>query len=595
MKLSTAIIKGFRNFKEATINFNEKSLIIGANDVGKTNLLWALRMLLDKGLSEFDIEPKDSDFYAYEEVNEFSITLKFENVTEDCVVAKLKGIISDDNELYLSYKAKKDPVTAVKNYEIYAGHSLSHLEILEERFYRRVINIKYIGCQRDLYGYINREKKNLLQYAKEERTDDEKKADEQTIASIKEDLVNIDNNIPKLHFIKKATDSINNELDKLSFHHSNQKIVFDAGSSEVDKFIGNVSLASKNDDKNLVVGGDGKLNQIFLSLWATSNNISDIHPKEVTIFCIEEPEAHLHPHQQRKLAEYLSQTLTGQVLITTHSPQIVCEFSPNSIIRLYQKNFNTNAASNGCSQIISESFNEFGYRLSIIPSEAFFSNVVFLVEGVSEEIFYKALSRQINLELDRFNISILMVDGVGFETYIKILNALNIRWVLRTDNDIFKIPKKELFRLAGIQRAIKFYRMKSKTNEKVENILKENEKYLTNIENDTNIPPINLKAAQEIINTLSKCGVFIAKKDLENDLKNSEVYEDLSKFCELNNEDEVVELFQKRKATFMYNFIKKYPESLQKIEDSELAAPLYICKKIAEKTNETNRSATGDN
>jgi putative ATP-dependent endonuclease of OLD family len=67
MKLSTVIIKGFRNFKNATINFNEKTLIIGANDVEKTNLIYAIRLLLDKSLSEYDIEPKDSDFYAYDD------------------------------------------------------------------------------------------------------------------------------------------------------------------------------------------------------------------------------------------------------------------------------------------------------------------------------------------------------------------------------------------------------------------------------------------------------------------------------------------------------------------------------------------------
>ena len=37
MKLSTVKLKIFRNFKDASINFEYKSLIIGANDVGKTN------------------------------------------------------------------------------------------------------------------------------------------------------------------------------------------------------------------------------------------------------------------------------------------------------------------------------------------------------------------------------------------------------------------------------------------------------------------------------------------------------------------------------------------------------------------------------
>jgi ABC-type uncharacterized transport system ATPase subunit len=48
MKIEKIQINGFRNFCEAEINFNEKTLVIGANDVGKTNLLYALRMLLKR-------------------------------------------------------------------------------------------------------------------------------------------------------------------------------------------------------------------------------------------------------------------------------------------------------------------------------------------------------------------------------------------------------------------------------------------------------------------------------------------------------------------------------------------------------------------
>lgn len=67
---------------------NEKILVIGTNDVGKTNLIWSIRILLDRSLSDIDIEPRYSDFYAYENTNNFQITLKFERVVEDYIVAK---------------------------------------------------------------------------------------------------------------------------------------------------------------------------------------------------------------------------------------------------------------------------------------------------------------------------------------------------------------------------------------------------------------------------------------------------------------------------------------------------------------------------
>src|SRR5690606_10248490 len=121
MILASIKLQGFRNFKKAKINFATKSLIIGANDVGKTNLLWAIRLLLDRSLSDYDIEPKDTDFYAFEETNMFTIQLHFDDVTEDCVVSKLKGKIGDDNKLVLAYQAFRDKTTKVKTYKLFAG------------------------------------------------------------------------------------------------------------------------------------------------------------------------------------------------------------------------------------------------------------------------------------------------------------------------------------------------------------------------------------------------------------------------------------------------------------------------------------------
>lgn len=66
MYISQVYLKGFRNFKEAIINCTEKNLIIGPNDIGKSNFIYALRILLDRNLPETILNPIDSDFYAFE-------------------------------------------------------------------------------------------------------------------------------------------------------------------------------------------------------------------------------------------------------------------------------------------------------------------------------------------------------------------------------------------------------------------------------------------------------------------------------------------------------------------------------------------------
>ncbi len=581
MKLATVKLQGFRNFKSAEINLAKKSLIIGANDVGKTNLLWAIRLLLDRSLSDYDIEPKDTDFYAFEETNTFTIELHFDDVTEDCVVSKLKGKIGDDNKLILAYKAFRDKTTKVKTYQLSAGPTCDLLEEIEDRYYRKVLNVKYISSRRDLHNYINREKGYLFQIAKENREESEVTQDEKLYSEIQLQLKNVDEKIPKLNFISSATNTINDELSKLSLHHTKQKIVFDASSSNVDNFINSVSIASKSNEQSVLIGGDGRLNQIYLALWASRNELTKDSLKEVTIFCIEEPEAHLHPHQQRKLADYLNSSIKGQVLLTSHSPQIASEFSPNSLIRLFNKKGETKAASNGCSEIIDKAFKDFGYRLSIIPAEAFFSDVVFLVEGVSEELFYKTLSTQLKIDLDRLNISILMVDGVGFSTFIRILNSLNIEWVLRTDNDIFKIPKKEEYRFAGIQRCISICRDYFQKDETTDNLLKVNESNLQGFVTP-NPAEINIKSASIIIKDLERYKIYLSNKDLENDLFNTSIKDDLKNHFSDIDEAEIISEMQKRKASFMYDFLRSNKESLAKLAKDSIAKPLLKCKEVIE-------------
>ncbi|WP_420000784.1 AAA family ATPase [Alteromonas macleodii] len=41
MEINRVDLTGFRNFKDASINFRPDSLLIGANDVVKSNLLYA--------------------------------------------------------------------------------------------------------------------------------------------------------------------------------------------------------------------------------------------------------------------------------------------------------------------------------------------------------------------------------------------------------------------------------------------------------------------------------------------------------------------------------------------------------------------------
>lgn len=557
----------FRNFEAAEIAFKESTLIIGVNDVGKTNLIYALRLLLDKSLSDREIEPSESDFNIKSDgtqADNFIITIHFSNIDEEAVLAVLRGHISDEGKTILRFTASRKNL----DYKLYAGSDIDELEEISSRFYLKYINLRYVRSQRDLQKFIDMEKKQLLKISQLDRTEEDREVDSKQMDKIGRGLNVVNERVRKLNYVKNSTNLINEELQKLSHTFNGYGVHLDSGSIKVQQFIDNLQLSASASGSKIMLGGDGRNNQILLALWKAKSQREHDPTHEVVFYCVEEPEVHLHPHQQRKLADYLIKELPGQTLITTHSPQITERYKPDSIVHLVNRGSGTYAASGGCSACISDAWDDLGYRMSILPAEAFFAKVVLLVEGPSEKLFYSEYAKINDIDLDFYNISILCVDGVQFEVYASILNAMEIPWVMRTDNDVSNITVKkvEMKNLAGVNRCLTILKMK-----KLEHV-------------DINETPQTLVASgvwKKVSEVINPRGVYLSKVDLEHDLAD-ELPKELLAFSGKGNIDDAVAYMATKKAIRMRSFLHDHKDSLSAIKGGELAKPMLNCLKIAE-------------
>ena len=582
MQIDWIRIEGFRNYDNETINLANKTLIIGSNDVGKTNLIYALRILFDKSLSDSDLELSDSDYNAYIKANEIVITACIKNINEDCLRSVFGGDIKD-GITYIQYRNQKDG-----EYSIYSGQSEELLDLKLGRFYIKRLNLEYVNSNRNLFSFITKAKKDLLKRTKELLDEDKKKEDEKSINELQKDLGKMNTKIDNLNYISDSLNSVNKELGKLSINNEGQTVKFTTDNNNVDDLLGNLELSYSMSDGALKIGGDGRNNQIYLATWIARQKFNATQEK-VTMFAIEEPESHLHPHQQRKLSKYLSNSFEQQVLITTHSPQIASEFKPDRIVRLYQRNKITKVAQGGCSKKLKLSFDDFGYRIDAISSEIFFSNAVFLVEGPSEKLFFTELAKDIGVDLDRYNISILVVDGVGFKPYIKICRALEIPFAMRTDNDIFErtINKKEYKCYAGISRVIGIYKelLSSSSDDSIM-------KYWNNNENNNRWLKTNgvTKRAQNlnkiIRKKLKKYNIYLSDIDLENDIVNTKLYDSLCKYYKTTNKSKIIKAMQAKKAENMLRYLKFLANnniSMDLVKDDIICDPLIELKELVSK------------
>ena len=61
MKFVKLSIKNFRNFQDVNLDLDNKNVFFGLNDVGKTNLLYAIRYVFDKDVRKQNLI--ESDFH----------------------------------------------------------------------------------------------------------------------------------------------------------------------------------------------------------------------------------------------------------------------------------------------------------------------------------------------------------------------------------------------------------------------------------------------------------------------------------------------------------------------------------------------------
>lgn len=160
----------------------------------------------------------------------------------------------------------------------------------------------------------------------------------------------------------------------------------------------------------------------------------------LTLLAIEEPENHLSPHHFGQLIESfkeISGNSSSQVIFSSHSPSIISRIDPENIRYFRIDNGNTVNKKLVLPESDTQAFTYVKEAVKAYP-ELYFSKVVVLGEGDSEEIILRKLFEARGLPLDRSMISIVPLGGRFVNHFWRLLNGLDIPFVTLLDLDLGK-------------------------------------------------------------------------------------------------------------------------------------------------------------
>lgn len=553
MKFRKLKIVNFRNFDDCEIELSNKNLIFGMNDVGKSNLIYALRLLFDSKVRNSQIY--DTDFHTCDISKSIEISCYLdisseENDFNNIIIAKADNAITDNEALFVI----KFTIEFLNNQfisNLFWGSENEELIEIPMRGLNRTIldDIFYcifIPSQNDILSKFKDFKKELL-------NNHQKNNDDIHIESeIKELNQSFNEKISSLSTIKTMEDSLNEQLDLFD---NNYKIkicpthTFGDLHNNLDIFM----LDKLEDDmvpKFYPTSGDGRIRKVMYALISYLLKNSANANGKISILLIEEPENHLFISSQIELSKTIfSEEFSPYLFLVTHSPQLFFKISDEAnLIRLFKKNQKIEINSEIAN--IGDQYNSLKNILMENLAQCLFVNRVLLVEGPSEKLLFEWVLD--TLGYDRTDVTIQSISGIYFDKYVQILKGLGINIFIKTDNDIAKVSRKDELNALGFNRCVDLFNLLQdcEEKEKLDNIP---------LEKDASKSAI-LKAKDDFRNQVlttqandfckfAEFGIYLSKIDLENDLAE----------C-LNKDNDFIKDLQESKWINMWNFIQNSSE-----------------------------------
>jgi putative ATP-dependent endonuclease of the OLD family len=472
MRLTKVVIKGFQSFgpTPTTVELDNYTFLIGPNGTGKTAVLQALSRLFGYNPEIRKVRP--SDFHRPMIANETAdpllwIEAHFDfpetaSANDDLhpsvpVFCRQMALVEADGvpKLRIRLTATIDDDELVEETVVFVTELDEHGEPATStpinRHDRSSIQVHYLPARRDPADHIRYAITSLL--GRLLRSADWS-AERATLRSKSAEIADLLAEHAAVAELASQLDDQWTEVHSGSFF-AKSAVAFD--SSELEVLMRQLTVrfgpSPAKPDADFSLLSDGQQSLLYISLvlavqaigrrvLAGEVNAFDpdkLRPPVFALLAVEEPENSLSPHHLGRVLAQLKRFVEGnsaQVVLATHSPSLLRRVPPENIRHLRLDSGRCTSVGTIGLLDSSDDAEKYVREAVLAYPELYFSRLVVLGEGDSEELVLPRLLASHSLFRDHLSVSVVPLGGRHVNHFWRLLEELEIPYVTLLDLDI---------------------------------------------------------------------------------------------------------------------------------------------------------------